>query len=281
MIQQAVADHVSLHAKELRERWVSHEGTRVLKVFRPEAGRLDWVDVIENPRDGFRAQLRANTLPDAFDQLTPAFSTSTPTDQVVGGITVMHTLRHYFEYKVFTLCGIPEVRMEGTLADWQQLVTAANTLVNARCTAAFAGFWLPPLLRLLETLVQQYRAGTEGGVVDSVFWNTICKSGGSHGSGATTWLDGWFNVLLPYAGTRYNEYCRFPLHMHPSRSIWIREPLSRKTPGGGLEEQCIPSGVRSVPFTLDCTKAKMHGGFLGIREEEGFVAPVVGWYITA
>ncbi len=288
MILQAVADHVSLHADELRSKWVRHSDVKGLTVerneFRPD-GPNDWASVV----DGFVAQLRANTAPGVMSELMIPMSTATSTDRTIWGMTSMHLLRHYFDFTVVTQCGIPRVRMDGTREDWTRLFPAALFLVRARCMYAFAMEWLPSLLALLKKLETEYATAESGGMGDEQFWNTICKSGGRAGSGDTTWIDGWVNVFLPYRGTEPNTFCRFPLTGYrPPGSRWCcswdrwftRPRVSNPT--NGLPLRFIPKGTRSVPVTWKQPAQEqeivMTSGFVGIRVDE-WVSPVVGWYL--
>ncbi len=284
LIQHAVADHVTEHAEDMREQWVSHEGNKPLVVARDVFSQtVDWPNVIDGS-NGFLAQLKANTVPEAFNQLMVTFSTTTSVDRLAGGITVMHTLCQYFSYGVMTACGIPRVRMEGTLEDWTRLLTAATILVEERCTKDFAGFWLPSLTKVLTKLIEQYQVGMapipgetasdNALAVDEHFWNTICKSGSRYGSGASTWLDGWFNVFFPYIAQCYNPYCRFPL----TKATWVDRPLDAD-PSNGVDVDYFPLGTRHVTVEVDDVPVKVQAGFVGICEDE-FVSPVVGWFVT-
>ena len=91
--------------------------------------------------------------------------------------------------------------LQGTEADWQLLREAAGRLL-ARCEPEFARQWGDSLLPLLDKL-----AAARAGEVDAAFWNSMCKRGGTSGSGARTWFNGWFNVLFPYVDRRPNRYC--------------------------------------------------------------------------
>merc|ERR1712107_398052 len=45
-----------------------------------------------------------------------------------------------------------------------------------------------------------------GGAPDEQFWNSMCKLGGTRGSGARTWFNGWINIFFPYIMEQPNRY---------------------------------------------------------------------------
>merc|ERR1712216_663547 len=100
--------------------------------------------------------------------------------------------KHYFSYKMSTCCGFPEITLEGSVKDWQELRDASGRLLE-RCTPEFNTEWSAALLPLLDKLLS-----ARNGEVDACFWNSMCKRGGTTGSGARTWFNGWFNILFPY-----------------------------------------------------------------------------------
>ncbi len=308
MILQGVSEHVSQHPTELQSRWVAHEGIKTLTVHRPEFVRGSsnhWSGVViaASSSDGFVDQLRTNALPGVMEQLMRPISTATSLDRMMFGITAMTIMRHYFKFEVLTECGIPWVRIDGTLADWTGMIDAVRELVTDRCTSEFSTFWLPSLTALLQKLADEFAAAEQGRPSDAWFWNTICKSGARAGSGAVTWIDGWINVLMPFQRKGRNEFCRFPLVGYQSPALtrpalrkgkvthvnipqpidtWFEDPLVQK-PGHGMRMNCIPCGTCSVPVTWKCRgediPLDLHAGFLGIHDGD-VVEPVVGWYLV-
>merc|ERR1719393_1098675 len=97
------------------------------------------------------------------------------------------------------MCGFPRVTLEGTADDWALLRDHAERLVSSRCDERWAGQWLASLLPLLDKILDEYKHGAAGtAAADEPFWNSMCKRGGTSGSGARTWFNGWFNILFPY-----------------------------------------------------------------------------------
>jgi hypothetical protein len=202
-------------------------------------------------------------------------------------IVVMDICKNYFSYKCQTLCGFPEITLEGTEADWQLLRDAAERLLQ-RCEPKFAATWGAALLPLLEKL-----AAARRGEVDSQFWNSMCKRGGTQGSGSYTWFNGWFNILFPYIDKRPNACC-VP---YSSGAGYVKEGLvwdktynafQDPIPAGVAGPDCedFGSGISSAPVAWSYygEEHKLHfnAGFIGAIQDATTlcIRPQIGWYIT-
>ena len=51
----------------------------------------------------------------------PPFSNTTSIEDIAQKITIMDICKNYFDYKCMTMCGFPEITLEGTEADWRML----------------------------------------------------------------------------------------------------------------------------------------------------------------
>ncbi len=292
MVCQGVATHVDLNAEAVRASWVSHEGKKELVV---ECGDFvmgqsnAWDSVVSGKPDSFAAQIEKNTVAGVPELLSPPFSSTSPTEDVAQKIVVMDICKHYFSYKCLTLCGFPKIILEGTEADWQLLRDAAERLLQ-RCEPKFAATWGTALLPLLEKL-----AAARRGEVDSQFWNSMCKRGGTQGSGSYTWFNGWFNILFPFIEKRPNAYC-VP---YSSGAGYVKEGLvwdktyneddfQHPTPKGVAGPDCedFGSGISSAPVAwLYCGKEhqlNFNAGFIGAVQDATTlcIRPQIGWYIT-
>jgi len=316
MILQAIATHVELNAEELRSKWVAHEGKKELRVWRNHF-RLglpnDWAGVIDNPEDGFLAQIGRNVVEGVMQDLQPAFGGTTADERIASAITVMDATKSFFSFKVMTYCGFPSVTLEGSLDDWRALRAHAEALVMKRCSAEFAKKWCAALLPLLDKFVAEYEAGHgpggldgEGGplvlrLADEAFWNSMVKRGGTRGSGARTWFSGWINILFPYIEQRPNPWCvpyspsnAYVQEGREGRVPPARSRYSRPTyePGhygpGEYGPECadFPKGLAEAPVTWDYfgveLPLKFRAGFVGATQdpETKTVSPRVGWYIV-
>ena len=114
-IAQGLSSHVSANADKLRKMFVQHEGKETLNVRRDDfvkgSPSNPWPEVF----DEFSEQIHLYVGAETHDLLTPEFSTTGPNEKAAAPVVLMDTLKNYFE----TLCGIPEITLEGTVDDWQ------------------------------------------------------------------------------------------------------------------------------------------------------------------
>lgn len=287
LVAQGVAIHVDLNSEAVRDQWVPHEGKKVLEVNCDDfslAGPNDWASVVSGKKDSFSQQIAQNTAPGVAEVLSPPFSQTTATEDIAQKIVVMDICKHYFGYKMSTLCGFPKITLEGTIEDWQHLRDASEHLLR-RCTPDFAKQWSAALLPVLDKFV-----AARSGEVDARFWNSMCKLGGTSGSGARTWFNGWFNIFFPYINRRPNGYCQ----PYCSNAGYVLEGLVwDKRYGmialdgcGGPDCLDFGTGTSSAPvewnFNGMTVDLEFKAGFMGaVQDLETLeIRPQIAWFIT-
>ena len=67
-------------------------------------------------------------VPEFVDGTTADFSTTTPVLKIVSQITLMYSVKEYFNYGIRMGCGIPAVEMLGTEEDWAKLTSKLKVL---------------------------------------------------------------------------------------------------------------------------------------------------------
>ena len=78
---------------------------------------------------------------------------------------MMDAFKEYFEYYFSTLCGIPEITLEGTVDDWKKLQVKTLSLAQFDLQ-----WWTDPLKEILDEFVK-----ASSGNVDGEFWKSIYK----------------------------------------------------------------------------------------------------------
>jgi hypothetical protein len=278
MVVQGVAIHTNKNAEELRSNWVKRKGKKTLTVNRDAfvlGAANDWAGVVAE----FEKQIRANTVAGAVDMLTLTFSTTTPNETVAAQVAVMDVPERFFNYRVKTKCGFPEITLAGTKEDWQQLAARSVNLVKTKCVPDLATRWA----HILESVYERILA-TFDGTVDVEFWESFCKEGGLLGSGGDSWLNGWFNAFLPYGLTEPNRTCHLyvPKEMRhkPGYCLVPRDPR-------GLALNEIPTGFSIVPVQWQCNgnsiPLQFRAGFIGVTQdpETKYISPEVGWVLQS
>ena len=122
LISQGFARYVNAHPEELRDQLVNHSEKMDLVVQSDKdllSEDADW----EKMMGDFTAQINKNTKGDIAKTITADFSTTGITERITSQITLMETMKSYFDYVVhYIACGIPSVTLTGTPQDWKKVL---------------------------------------------------------------------------------------------------------------------------------------------------------------
>ncbi|MFD2144577.1 DUF4419 domain-containing protein [Mucilaginibacter antarcticus] len=267
VISQGFAIHVNKHAEELRKLFVDFEGKKELLV---ESNTIS-IDNPDSPWEeafsGFDEQISKYTSNGVAGVLTSNFSTTTAVTKVASQITLMNALQPYFDYKLVTTgCGIPEVTLEGTTADWESVLTRAQALRKYKLD-----WWINEL----EPVLKQFVAASNG-KVNNNFWRNMVKQrtvsyDGACGSGKAEIIDGWIVKFYPY------------------NNLSERNGLKSMAAGSAQINQ-LPSEVLKVDLKYVDISApdkpvksdlELYAGFVGLeqRADNFGLKPVIGWMV--
>ena len=283
LIVQAVSAHVEANPEELREKFVSFEGKMELELdvtASAAAGFLPqhWEKAVFN----FNKMIASAVKPGVYEAVScgSTFSNTTGAEHVAAGMSVMDLCKSYFDYKMMTRCGFPQITLLGTVQDWKNLCHKAERLVNNFCLPEFAAHWWPALKSVLIRFPGTYASAASGTLASEAapavtaamkrFWEGAAKIDGVAGSGGSTWVSGWVNVFFPYVGlNKLSPFC-VPYKMG------IQYPR-------GLDTHQFTAGLSSVPVTLDDHPLEFRSGFVGVgvAEDGVSITPCVGWYVAS
>ena len=153
LISQGFARYVNAHAEELRHLLVSHDGKKALIV---QAGKdllseeTDWPTLI----GGFASQIDQYTKGDIANVITADFTTTGPVERVASQVTLMESVKAYFDYIVmYTVCGIPSITLKGTPGDWQRVLDKTRKLEQ---------YGLGKWIKDLEPILTEFVRAAEG-----------------------------------------------------------------------------------------------------------------------
>eukprot|EP00931_Biecheleriopsis_adriatica_P038221 TRINITY_DN21915_c0_g1_i1.p1 TRINITY_DN21915_c0_g1~~TRINITY_DN21915_c0_g1_i1.p1 ORF type:complete len:457 (+),score=81.91 TRINITY_DN21915_c0_g1_i1:74-1444(+) len=276
-IMYAFGTHVDLHAEDLRENFVSFEGkVRLLAKSRLVPGQTTPKDFEESIFPQFSAGIAANTHSGIHGILADSFSTSGPVDIATAQVMLMSTMKNYFEYVMYPICGIPKIILNGTLGDWQALYDRSKALQDL-VTPDFQKFWFPHLLPVLEEFIKAYQ-----GDVNIFFWQNFYKKRTREEDMVCTTvtktsLSGWLGVFFPYLAER---------KLNPHMGSW--EDLIA---GSGPDNEDIPAILSSAPvkwFYYDQNgdeqevNTHFHAGSIGLARDTTSQAlhAVNGWIVS-
>lgn len=266
LICQGFSNHVNNNAENLRHLFVDFEGKEKLTV------RCS--DIFLNNPDSpwekyfpmFTSQIAEYVGDSLVSFLSSDFSTSTLTTRTASQITVMASMKEYFEYEVvFTICGIPKVILEGTPADWQRIIDGVQFLRRYEMD-----WWADAMLPVLEKI----KRASEG-EVDKKFWRGMFKlheeqrEGSCGGTETYDIFDGWVVKFYPY----YNDKDRTSLKTLGGSSNLPPEIVSASLSFRDQSDGHIAGG--DAELTL-------YAGFVGLSQDPETFAlrPEIGWFIT-
>jgi hypothetical protein len=271
-IAQGVAQHVRLHAEQLRPRLVRHDGRKRLTVTvnAMPTDAAAWAAVVA----AFRAEL-AHEIGDGRARLLECdFSTSTDVDRVASQIVLFDAYAPYFSLWMRAVCGIPTITLTGTVDDWRRIRARVDVIAELDL-----GWWCGSLAAIAEQLVR-----AAAGDVDAAFWRRIYNPADAYGGEVIT---GWITRLYPYLEADGSQATRNPMLALP-----IDEPKNLTTAaerwylGPGVRSDAVPdTRSRVTVHVVDevararCAVALVAGVVAVAQQPDGGLRPLVGWHL--
>lgn len=176
--------YVNEEAEKFRGKFVNFEGKKELVV--------DMGGTLRTTSYGTFVKLMTKEIdknltdPNVKSWVLPSFSTTTDDDLVTCGVVFMATMKKYFDYKCCLCCGIPNVTLEGTVGDWENILTRLDKLKEYELT-----WWYEMLVPILEKFISAKK-----GNPDVEFWEKICNR---HGGGSgPSYLSGWITAFCVF-----------------------------------------------------------------------------------
>ncbi len=187
----------------------------------------------------------------------------------------MDCVKRYFDFQLVSLCGIPQVALEGTIDDWQLLLKKTESLGERYGLT----WWTWRLLPILERI-----AKNAAGQDDAKLWQTIYKM--IDGSGGP-YISGWISDFFPYVGHEETNQ-RNPSLAQERRSALDNCPLEDEE--FAPWECCItcdmlPGSLSQVPFKwkylTEEYDMQLLAGFVGYTQDHDSlqIRPKIGWAV--
>ena len=267
LISQGFARYVNAHSEELRDQLVNHSGKMDLVIISDVdllSEDADWPKLI----DDFASQIDNYTKDDIAKTITADFSTTTSTERIASQITLMESVKSYFEYIVAYLsCGIPYITLEGTPDDWQRVLEKTRKLGNY----GDLGKWTKDLEPILTEFIR-----TAEGQPDHGFWRQMVKKqpvdklkgGGCEAEREPTKLDGWMLKLFPDENGNTLESIIHFKDM-PSERVSVNLKYHVIDPATGV--------------IMSETPMELRAGFIGAVDDtiNNMLTPKIGWLVCS
>ena len=263
LVSQGFARYVNAHSEQMRHQLVSHDGKMDL-VVQSEKDLLsedaDWEKLMSD----FTAQISDNTKGDIAQTITADFSTTGTTERITSQITLMETVKSYFDYVVVRIaCGIPTITLTGTPQDWQKVVEKTQQLEKYG-----VGDWTQNLIPILTEFVK-----ASEGKPNQAFWQKMVKKqrvdkldGGGCIPGHPTELDGWILKFFPDEnGLTLDQVPN--THKMPSERVYVDFKYQIINPADGT--------------VLSETPMQLVAGFIGadVDLKTRAMKPKMGWIV--
>ena len=254
-ISQVVSMYLSdrTNAEKYRQRFVNHEGQKELIVFTNSDTTGEWVRFV----DEIAHMIEGNMNPDFVELMTTPFSSTTRLELTVFKISLMEAAQHYFKYTCFTLCGIPEVCIKGTVSDFEEIkrrLKGIGTLLGG------LKWWTDKITDTMDKIVE-----TLHGKQDLDWWKSIVTIDWGM-SGKPAHMSGWICDFIPFAKT--NDGKTIPNY-------------------GELDWMHLNPGLTYTPVhwenlvTGEKAELRLCAGFLGVAAdgETKRLKPAKGWML--
>lgn len=223
-------------------------------------GPSDWQRSINLVRDPLATKVSDRTI----DLFLPHFTTSTVEDDTALLVAFMDAASPYYQYQWSTMCGIPQIRLEGASTDWHQLYSRTENLArefNKGLSNYFADL-LPVLQVFAET--------ANGAKPSREFWRSIYKFGGGSGG---PYVNGWITAFFAYVQTPEGPVLK-------KQFDWLR----MQGGFGGFKTNQFPSHVTKVPFVWNYYGTEYDMAFVagvtGVDSSDNFLTPRLGFAVV-
>ncbi len=255
LISQGFAFHINLKPEKYRDKFVSHEDKKRLVVYSgADFESIDWEEAV----DGLTEQIELNTKGNIAEIFACDFSTSTQAEIITSKITLMSTVKEYYEYEiVYVVCGIPEITLLGTPKDWQKVI---DKILAIKDYDIGLDWWIDAILPILKEIKK-----STVGDVDIEFWRNIFMydNGGLCDIQSRPYADGWIVKFFPYTekGERLSLERLYKLNL-PDETV--------KVPAVAINAQ-----------TNERTDIELCAGFIGLEQDKTTfgLTPKIGWFV--
>ncbi|MCZ2224352.1 MAG: DUF4419 domain-containing protein [Chitinophagales bacterium] len=256
IIAQGLAKHIELNSETLRHKFVNFEGKQTIIVDNNFLRLYDETSPWEDVFPMFSEKI-SEYIGKKRDLIECDFTTTDAKTKLVSQIVLMDTMKTYFDYRVRTLCGIPEISLMGTREDWVKLRDKVNAISEFNLK-----WWTDKLLPICDEFVNAF-----DDKINTKFWAKIYKEEGGSGG---PYISGWITHLIPYINDKKNHI--------------ICNSNNDSMYSNTLTSDLFPNEVSSVDFVWEYfgkeIKMQFIGGFMSFDQlDDGSIIPSLDWAI--
>ena len=266
LISQGFARYVNAHSEELRSQLVYHEGKQDLMVMTKDdllSGKADWGKLMND----FSKEIERHTKGEVAKTIAADFSTTTPVERIASQITLMESMKSYFNYLAGRIgCGIPSVTLQGTPDDWRAVLSKTQKLGQ---------YGLSGWTQTLEPILNEFIKTAEGNP-NQRFWQEMVKK---------QRVDE-FATARPCSADKPTELDGWILKFFPTEDGYTldRVPYTKSMPAEFVRVEFKYRVIDPITgATLSETPMELMSGFIGALDDEknNMLTPQIGWLVRA
>ena len=266
LISQGFARYVNAHSEELRSQLVYHEGKQDLMVMTKDdllSGKADWGKLMND----FSREIERHTKGEVAQVIAADFSTTTPVERIASQITLMESMKSYFNYLAGRIgCGIPSVTLQGTPDDWRAVLSKTQKLGQ---------YGLSEWTQTLEPILNEFIKTAEGNP-NQRFWQEMVKK---------QRVDEFASVR-PCSADKPTELDGWILKFFPTEAGYTldRVPYTKSMPAEFVRVEFKYRVIDPITgATLSETPMELMSGFVGALDDEknNMLTPQIGWLVRA
>ena len=266
LISQGFARYVNAHSEELRSQLVYHEGKQDLMVMTKDdllSGKADWGKLMND----FSKEIERHTKGEVAKTIAADFSTTTPVERIASQITLMESMKSYFNYLAGRIgCGIPSITLQGTPDDWRAVFSKTQKLGQ---------YGLSEWTQSLEPILNEFIKTAEG-KPNQRFWQEMVKK---------KRVDEFASVR-PCSADKPTELDGWILKFFPTESGYTLDkvPYTKSMPAEFVRVEFKYRVIDPITgATMSETPMELMSGFIGAKEDEknNMLTPQIGWLVRA
>lgn len=262
IICNGYSQYVNRDPEKFRQYLVNHNDKETLVI------RTDLQTTTAQKVQKFADLIAKETKDDIAEVMTCNFSTTGMIEKMVSQITLMETVKQYFDFmELLAGCGIPSVTLEGTPDDWKLLREKTRKLGE---------FGVKKWTDKLDPILAEFVLASEGKPNLKFWWDMAIKGrplnfhlkagGGCLPTYGPTPFDGWFLEFIPF-----DDWGELPSKIPYGHDL---PPLMTSVPIIQYVEDdfgnCI--GINTL---------ELRGGIVGLAQDTATMAlrPEIGWLV--
>ncbi len=288
LIMQGFSAHIDTNSERMRPYFVDFKGKQLIEIKRGADWikgnpNNDWPGIFEE----FGQKIAQKTKNGIASTCTPQFTTTGIAEKAAFEVSLMQSMKHYFDYKFTVSCGIPEITLEGTPEDWELLEKHAAELAQFDL-----GWWINPLKPILAEFTKASK-----GEVNADFWDNMVKYRSySIVCSSQPFLSGWMLHFFPYYQGEPNPWVANPAQVKQFETAFTSNEKEKKN----LERKIVkpeqfglptltvsdlPSSMSAAPIEFNYHETpynyELLAGVIGIRQDDQTLAlrPEFGWRV--